>query len=146
MASPGALTGHAGKSRESTLARPRGGRGVTLSLTHSRDLSFCQELIFQLRRPLKRLGHGLDWLADLRNVSFRNAAKLHLGTEHQSRDSFDGQFHESAAGRVDGGKIRFLPNWFKPTRVGRLREQLFVKVPITYSALRFARSLFDTEY
>ena len=47
---------------------------------------------------------------------------------------------------VDGGKVRFLPNWFKPTRVGRLREQLFVKVPITYSALRFARSLLDSEY
>jgi ectoine hydroxylase-related dioxygenase (phytanoyl-CoA dioxygenase family) len=47
---------------------------------------------------------------------------------------------------VDGGKIRFLPNWFKPTRLGRLREKLFVKVPLTYSALRFARSLFDTEY
>ncbi|MFA5956096.1 phytanoyl-CoA dioxygenase family protein [Hyphomicrobium sp.] len=47
---------------------------------------------------------------------------------------------------ADGGKIRFLPNWFKPTRAGRLREQLFVKVPITYSALRFARSLVDKEY
>ena len=47
---------------------------------------------------------------------------------------------------ADGGNIRFLPNWFKPTRVGRLREQLFVKVPITYSALRFARSLMDKTY
>ena len=47
---------------------------------------------------------------------------------------------------VDGGKIRFLPNWFKPTPLGRMREQLFVKVPITYSALRFARSLLDSEY
>jgi ectoine hydroxylase-related dioxygenase (phytanoyl-CoA dioxygenase family) len=47
---------------------------------------------------------------------------------------------------AEGGKIRFLPNWFKPTRVGRLREQLFVKVPITYSALRFARSLLDKTY
>lgn len=45
-----------------------------------------------------------------------------------------------------GGNIRFLPNWFRPTRVGRLREQLFVKIPITYSALRFARSLFDSTY
>jgi hypothetical protein len=44
------------------------------------------------------------------------------------------------------GRIRFLPNWFKPTRLGRLREQLFVKVPVTYSALRFARSLLDKEY
>jgi len=47
---------------------------------------------------------------------------------------------------VEGGNIRFLPNWFKLTRVGRLREHLFVKVPITYSALRFARSLLDSEY
>lgn len=47
---------------------------------------------------------------------------------------------------ADGGNIRFLPNWFKPTRLGRLRERLFVQVPITYSALRFARSLLDSEY
>ena len=47
---------------------------------------------------------------------------------------------------ADGGKIRFLPNWFKPTPVGRLRERLFVKVPITYSAFRFARSLVDKTY
>jgi ectoine hydroxylase-related dioxygenase (phytanoyl-CoA dioxygenase family) len=47
---------------------------------------------------------------------------------------------------ANGGKIRFLPNWFKPTRAGRLREQLFVRVPITYSALRFARSLVDKTY
>lgn len=44
------------------------------------------------------------------------------------------------------GAIRFLPNWFKPTRVGRMRERLFVKVPFTYSALRFARSLVDKTY
>lgn len=47
---------------------------------------------------------------------------------------------------ADGGKIRFLPNWFKPTRAGQLREQLFVKVPASYAALRFARSLVDKEY
>lgn len=47
---------------------------------------------------------------------------------------------------ADGGKIRFLPNWFKPTRVGRLRERLFVKVPFIYSSLRFTRSLLDSEY
>jgi len=47
---------------------------------------------------------------------------------------------------TDGGRIRFLPNWFKPTRVGRLRERLFVNVPIAYTALRLTRSLFDSEY
>lgn len=44
------------------------------------------------------------------------------------------------------GNIRFLPNWFKPTPLGRLREKLFVKVPAAYAALRFARSLVDSEY
>ena len=47
---------------------------------------------------------------------------------------------------IEGGGIHFLPNWFKPTRLGRVRERLFVKVPITYSAFRFARSLYDKDY
>lgn len=47
---------------------------------------------------------------------------------------------------IEDGKIRFHPNWFRPTPLGRLREQVFVKVPIIYSALRFARSVCDSEY
>jgi hypothetical protein len=47
---------------------------------------------------------------------------------------------------IDGGRIRFLPNWFKLTPTGRLRERLFVKVPGLYAALRLARSLVDSEY
>jgi Phytanoyl-CoA dioxygenase (PhyH) len=58
----------------------------------------------------------------------------------------DGGSNDPDPFSANGGNIRFLPNWFKPTRMGRLREQLFVKVPITYSAMRFARSLLDREY
>jgi ectoine hydroxylase-related dioxygenase (phytanoyl-CoA dioxygenase family) len=58
----------------------------------------------------------------------------------------DGGSNDADPFSANGGNIRFLPNWFKPTRLGRLREQLFVKVPISYSALRFARSLIDKEY
>ena len=58
----------------------------------------------------------------------------------------DGGSNEPDPFSANGGNIRFLPNWFKPTRLGRLRERLFVRVPITYSALRFARSLLDHEY
>lgn len=47
---------------------------------------------------------------------------------------------------AEGGKIHFLPNWFKPTRLGRVREHLFVRVPMIYSAFRFARSLCDKDY
>ncbi|MEO6603795.1 MAG: phytanoyl-CoA dioxygenase family protein, partial [Polyangiaceae bacterium] len=39
--------------------------------------------------------------------------------------------------------IVFKPNWFNPTRLGRLREQTFVTAPITYAAYRFVTSLFD---
>jgi ectoine hydroxylase-related dioxygenase (phytanoyl-CoA dioxygenase family) len=41
----------------------------------------------------------------------------------------------------NGGAIEFQPNWFTPSRLGRLRERTFVKAPITYSAYRFVRSL-----
>lgn len=58
----------------------------------------------------------------------------------------DGGSNDADPFSANGGNIRFLPNWFKPTRLGRMRERLFVKVPITYSALRFARSLLDSEY
>lgn len=50
-----------------------------------------------------------------------------------------GAFQESE------GKIRFDPNWFKPTKLGRLRERTFVNAPITYSAYRFVISLFDNK-
>jgi hypothetical protein len=39
------------------------------------------------------------------------------------------------------GRVEFQPNWFNSSFLGRLREQTFVKAPITYSAYRFARSL-----
>jgi ectoine hydroxylase-related dioxygenase (phytanoyl-CoA dioxygenase family) len=42
---------------------------------------------------------------------------------------------------IEEGKIKFRPNWFKPTRLGRLRERLFVSVPLSYSAYRFVSSL-----
>jgi ectoine hydroxylase-related dioxygenase (phytanoyl-CoA dioxygenase family) len=43
--------------------------------------------------------------------------------------------------QADDGKIVFKPNWYRPTRLGRLRERTFIAAPISYSAYRFARSL-----
>jgi hypothetical protein len=39
------------------------------------------------------------------------------------------------------GKITFLPNWFRPTTLGRIREKVFVTAPLSYSAYRFVDSL-----
>jgi len=42
---------------------------------------------------------------------------------------------------VEEGKITFRPNWFRPTRLGRIRERVFVTVPASYSAYRIVSSL-----
>jgi hypothetical protein len=46
---------------------------------------------------------------------------------------------------VNDGKVVFYPNWYKTSRLGRLRERTFVAAPITYSAWRFARSLYGNK-
>ena len=55
----------------------------------------------------------------------------------------DGGAQESDPFAVNGGNIAFRQNWFRPTRLGRLRERTFVAAPITYSTYRFVSSLFD---
>jgi ectoine hydroxylase-related dioxygenase (phytanoyl-CoA dioxygenase family) len=47
--------------------------------------------------------------------------------------------------KAEGGKIAFRQNWYRPTRLGRLRERTFVAAPITYSAYRFVTSLYGTK-
>jgi Phytanoyl-CoA dioxygenase (PhyH) len=44
--------------------------------------------------------------------------------------------------RQNDGQIAFYENWYRPTRLGRLRERTFVSAPITYSAYRFVDSIF----
>jgi ectoine hydroxylase-related dioxygenase (phytanoyl-CoA dioxygenase family) len=41
------------------------------------------------------------------------------------------------------GKIKFIPNWFAPTRTGRIIERMFVSAPITYKTYRFVNSIFS---
>jgi ectoine hydroxylase-related dioxygenase (phytanoyl-CoA dioxygenase family) len=41
------------------------------------------------------------------------------------------------------GQIKFFPNWFAPTRAGRLIERTFVTAPITYKTYRFINSIFS---
>ncbi len=46
---------------------------------------------------------------------------------------------------VNDGRIVFYPNWYNTSRLGQLRERTFVAAPITYSAYRFARSLYGNK-
>ena len=46
---------------------------------------------------------------------------------------------------LNEGKPFFFPNWYNISRVGQLREQMFVKAPLSYDAWRFARSLYGNK-
>lgn len=46
---------------------------------------------------------------------------------------------------VNDGKPMFFPNWYSTSRLGQLRERVYIKAPITYSAWRFARSLYGNK-
>lgn len=45
----------------------------------------------------------------------------------------------------NGGKPLFFPNWYSTSKAGQLRERLYVAAPVTYSAYRFARSLYGNK-
>jgi hypothetical protein len=44
-----------------------------------------------------------------------------------------------------GGRVEFQTNWFTTSLLGRLRERTTVMAPVTYSAYRFAHSLFSNK-
>jgi hypothetical protein len=46
---------------------------------------------------------------------------------------------------ANDGKVVFYANWYRPTRLGRLRERSYVVAPFTYSTYRFVRSLFGSK-
>jgi Phytanoyl-CoA dioxygenase (PhyH) len=58
-----------------------------------------------------------------------------------------GEVEDTAADpfAANDGKIVFYPNWYRPTRLGRLRERVFVAAPVTYSTYRFVRSLYGNK-
>lgn len=116
--------------------------------THKRFYKYTQFVLERVARNSVRvpLNRG-DVLVRSSNVWHRGTANLTSVPRPMLAMTWeDGGSNQEDPFAADGGKIRFIPNWFKPTRVGRFREQLFVKVPVTYSALRFARSLLDSEY
>ena len=57
----------------------------------------------------------------------------------------DGSTAPTIRSLINDGQIEFYPNWFNTSRLGQLRERTFVTAPITYSAYRFARSLYGNK-
>jgi hypothetical protein len=116
--------------------------------THKRFYKYTQ---FVLERPYR---NSIRVPMNRGDLLVRSSNVWHRGMPNRTsfpRPMFsltweDGGSNHEDPFAAEGGKIRFHPNWFKPTRLGRLREQVFVKVPIVYSALRFARSVYENEY
>jgi len=46
---------------------------------------------------------------------------------------------------VNDGKPMFFPNWYNTSKLGQLRERTYIKAPLSYSAWRFARSLYGNK-
>lgn len=116
--------------------------------THKRFYKYTQFVLERRHRDGKRvpMNRG-DVLIRSSNVWHRGMTnRTSIPRPMLAMTWEDGGNKEPDPFSAGGGEIRFLPNWFKPTLVGRLREQLFVKVPVAYSTLRFARSLLDNEY
>ena len=76
----------------------------------------------------------------------RKSNLWHRGMPNRSRSPrpmLSVTFGETSAPASDPfeGDIRFYPNWYSTSRLGELRERVFVAAPISYSAYRFAKSL-----
>ncbi|MES1174367.1 MAG: phytanoyl-CoA dioxygenase family protein [Myxococcales bacterium] len=115
--------------------------------TQRRFYKYCDFAAGRLYRSGKRLP------LDQGDVLVRTSKLWHRGMPNNAsvpRPMLAFTFGEKGVREGDsfkdgGGKIVFQPNWFAPTRLGRLRERTFVTAPITYSAYRFVTSLFNNK-
>jgi ectoine hydroxylase-related dioxygenase (phytanoyl-CoA dioxygenase family) len=80
------------------------------------------------------------------DVLVRKSNLWHRGMPNKStapRPMLSITFGERSAPSGDpfDGDIEFYPNWYKTSRLGALRERVFVTAPLSYSAYRFVKSL-----
>ena len=82
------------------------------------------------------------------DVLLRRSTLWHRGMPNRTaapRPLMSLTFGEASAPSSDpfsiGTDPEFFPNWYSTSRAGQLRERLFVKAPISYSAFRLAKSL-----
>jgi ectoine hydroxylase-related dioxygenase (phytanoyl-CoA dioxygenase family) len=110
--------------------------------THKRFYKFWEYAAERLykkttRLPMKQgdvlVRTSTLWHRGMPNFTSVPRPMVALTWEHGGKDEDGFGIHD--------GQIRFLPNWFKTDFFGQIREHTFVKIPLSYSAYRFAKSL-----
>jgi ectoine hydroxylase-related dioxygenase (phytanoyl-CoA dioxygenase family) len=111
--------------------------------THRQFIKFWRYALQRMYRSSTRLPLQRG------DVLIRKSTVWHRGMPNKSdtpRAMMSLTFGESCAPEGDpflvhDGKMFFYANWFSTSRLGRLRERVFVAAPLTYSAYRFVKSL-----
>ena len=111
--------------------------------THRRFVKFWQYALQRKYRLTTRLPLQRG------DVLVRKSTPWHRGMPNKSatpRAMMSFTFGEAIAPDGDpfvvhDGRMFFYANWFRTTRLGRLRERVFVAAPFSYSAYRFVKSL-----
>src|SRR5579864_1018382 len=113
--------------------------------SHKRFLKYWQYVLLGKGREHKRI------ISEAGDVLVRVSNLWHRGMPNHSSQprpmlafTWDGGGSPLNDPFADNdGRIKFFPNWFAPTRKGRIIERAFVKAPITYKTYRFVTSIFS---
>jgi ectoine hydroxylase-related dioxygenase (phytanoyl-CoA dioxygenase family) len=111
--------------------------------THRRFYKFWQ---YAVQRKFRE--HRRECM-EAGDVLLRISTVWHRGMPNHStvpRPMMSLTFGEASAPAGDpfegnGGRPEFTPNWYGTDKLSQIRERFFVRVPYSYSAMRFARSL-----
>ena len=115
--------------------------------THKRFYRYCEFAARRVYREATRLPMSAG------DVLIRTSTLWHRGMPNRTqtaRPMLAFTLGEKGVSTDDpfafnGGRTQFQTNWFTTSRLGRLRERTTVAAPITYSAYRFALSLFSNK-
>jgi len=111
--------------------------------THKRFYKYWEFALGRVNRGSQRI------LSSAGDVLIRRSTLWHRGMPNRSQKARpmlavtlgeDGVSTDDPFAYADG-RVEFQTNWFNPSKLGRLRERTAVRVPLTYSAYRFAHSL-----
>jgi len=113
--------------------------------SHKKFYKYWQWVLLGKGRAHKRLpSEAGDVLVRVSNLWHRGMPNLSSQPRPMLAFTWDGGGNPLADPFAEhDGQIKFFPNWFAPTRSGRIIERMFVSAPLTYKTYRFVNSIFS---